>query len=70
VPPFVGDALNVIGVLVHTLFADAVIDTAGVTVPVTVIVIGLLVAVCGLTQLAFDVNVQVMMSPFCKVLSV
>ena len=69
-PPFMGDALKVIGVFVQTLFADAVIETAGVTVPVMVIVIGLLVAVSGLTQLEFDVSVHVMMSPFCKVLSV
>lgn len=65
-----GVALKVTGVLAQMLFVEAAMEMAGVTVAVTVTVIWLLVAVFGLTQLALDVSVQVMTSPFCKVLSV
>jgi hypothetical protein len=66
----VGVASNVIGVLVQTLFAEAVMEMLGTNVAATVIVIALLVTVSGLTQLALDVSVHVMTSPFCRLLSV
>jgi hypothetical protein len=47
-----------------------VIDTAGVTVGFTVIVIPVLVAVAGLAQVAFDVNAQVTICPLVKVVVV
>jgi len=68
VPPFVGIAVNV------TLVPEQIAPTGTAAILTltgkfgfTVIVIPALVAVVGLAQVAFDVNIQVTIWPFAKV---
>lgn len=63
-PPFVGVAENVTNEPEHTLVAEAVIASAGVTIGLTVMVIVLLVAVVANKQVALLVSVHFTTSPF------
>jgi len=60
----VGVAVNVTEAPAQTVVLLATIDTEGVTVAFTVIVMELLVAVALLTQLALLVNCNEITSPF------
>jgi hypothetical protein len=59
-------AVNVILPVPHIAVCDAAIETVGVTLGFTVIVIALLVAAVVVGQGAFDVITQVITSPFTK----
>jgi hypothetical protein len=69
-PPFVGVAVKLTDVPVQILVLLAVILTVASTVGVTVIVIGLELAVDGLAQFADEVISKVITSLFAKVLDV
>ena len=71
-PPFVGVAVNVTLVPAHIVWLPVVIavNTEGVSVVVTTIVIPILVAVVGVAHEALLVRMQVRTSPFAKVVLV
>lgn len=69
-PPLVMLAVKVTLVPVHTLLADALTLTVGVTCGVTVMVTELDVAVAGDTQVALLVITQVTILPLAKLLAV
>ena len=66
-PPLVGVAVNVTEVPGQILLSDALMVTDGVGAGRTVIVIGVLAAVAGEGQTAFEVMVTVTTSPSFKV---
>ena len=66
-PPLVGVAVNVTCVPAHMVVADALMLTDGATLDVTVIVIGLDVAIVGEAQLNEEVITTVTTSPFASV---
>ena len=72
VPPFVGVAVNVTLVPAHIVWLPVVIavNTEGVNVGLTTIVIPVLVAVVGVAQEALLVKVQVSTSALAKVVLV
>ena len=71
-PPFVGVAVNVTLAPAHIVRLPVVIavDTEGVNVGLTVIVIPVLIAVVGVAQEALLVRMQVITSAFPKVVLV
>jgi hypothetical protein len=70
VPPFVGAAVNVIGVPAQTVIAGVVTATDAALTCVTVMVIGAEVAVAGVAQVALDVIVTLIASPLVNALVV
>jgi hypothetical protein len=69
-PPLVGLAVKVILPPVHTDGVAGLIETVGATVPLTVMVSELEVAVVVVAQVAFEVSTQVTTSPFTRVAEV
>ena len=71
-PPFVGVAVNVTLVPAHIVGLPVVIvvNTEGVSVALTTIVIPVLVAVVGVAQEALLVRMQVIISALAKVVLV